>query len=325
MPYIAQLLRSEAVRRALNVLKDLGEGRIEPSFDPNVGVRYPTLDDVIGSSEEALNALNLLYEAGILSPEIVDSVIACPTCQAYKLVVRVRCPLCNSSKLVKGKMIEHALCRYIDFEDKFKSEEGLVCPRCGKPLQKLGVDYEFFSLLYKCLSCKSSFSSPKIEYMCMNGHTFTEDSLTLYSLKAFKVNPEKRLLIEQLASVEVLLKPLRDEGFVIKAPDVIQGMSGVKHEFSFTVRNNHGELIAIGSLHFEKAASVVEVLAFWAKAIDVNAQHKIMVALNGLDDEARKLATTYGIKIIDDKSIHEASLKISNFIKSLVSKHQAET
>lgn len=305
----------------LKVLKDGSLNSIEPKIDFNSGVVYPAFDGVFLSVEEIRETLLLLSEAGILSSEIVDNVVMCPHCQSHKLMIRTHCPSCGSPRLIRGRMIEHLACGHIDFEEKFKGEEGFFCPNCGKPLKQVGSDYRTFSFLYRCLGCRSVFSNPRVEYVCSNGHVFGESELTVYNVRAFKVNPDKRRLIERMAfDVEAVLKPLMDMGLSVKAPVTLQGRSGIKHDFSFAIWcDGGGSPSVVGSIHLsERALSATDVLALWAKASDVGVQHKLLITFSGADEDGRGLAVAYNLKIVEGKDAQDVAEKIKEYVDELL-------
>lgn len=322
---IADLLRDEKVQKMLKTIRSNNIEVIEPKVEFDTAVKYPAFDGMNIPPEDVVKSLLTLTEVGILSSEIVDNVVVCPHCWSHKLMIKARCPSCSSPRLVMGKMIEHTTCGHIDFEDKFKSEEGLYCPSCKKPLRQLGADYRTFSVLYRCLSCKSVFSSPNVEYLCESGHTFEGGELTVHSIMAFKVNPEKRSLIERFAfDIEVVLKPLRDEGFLVKAPAAFQGKSGVKHEFSFAIQYGIDlPPVVVGSIHIsDRVASVTDVLALWAKSRDVGAQHVIMITLSGIDEGGKGLAEAYGMGIIDGRDAYKAAIEIKDYVRKVLRESQ---
>lgn len=318
---VADLLKDEKVQRILRTIKNTNAEIIEPRVDFKNAVKYPIFEGTNIPPEEVTKSLLTLTEAGILNSEIVDNVAVCPHCWSHRLMIKARCPSCNSSKLVMGKMIEHMECGHIDFEDKFRSEEGLYCPSCRKPLRQLSVDYRTFSSLYRCLNCRSVFSNPNVEYICDNGHTFEGSELTFYSIMSFKVNPEKKSLLERFTfDVEVVLKPLREEGLLVKAPAVFHGDSGIKHEFSFAILQdaNHPPIV-VGSVHIsDRAVSVTDILALWAKSKDVGARHVIMITLSGIDEGGKSLAEAYGMKIINGRDIQKAAAEVKDYVKMML-------
>lgn len=323
MHKVADLLRDESLQKVLRAIRDINVEVIEPKVEFDTAVKYPIFDGANVPLKDVIRFLLTLVEAGVLSSEIVDNVVVCPKCGSHKLMIKAHCPSCNSSRLAMGKMIEHTTCGHIDFENKFKTEEGLHCPNCRKPLHHLGVDYRTFSTLYRCLNCKSAFSHPNVEYICDSGHTFEESEFTIYSVMSFKVNPEKKDLIKRITlDVEIILKPLRDEGLLVKAPTTLHGKSGIKHEFSFAIQRSIDlPPAAVGSIHIsDRAASVTDILALWAKSIDVSAQHIIMITLSGIDENGKSLAEAYGMKIIDCEDVYKIANEVKDYVTKVIKK-----
>lgn len=315
------LLRDKSVQNVLRVLKNMNLEVIEPKIEFNSGVKYPAFEGAGIPVEDVRRSLSLLCEVGVLSSEVVDNLAMCPRCQSHMLMTKFHCPSCGSSRLVRGRMIEHLACGHIDFEERFKSGEVLFCPSCKKPLGQLGVDYRTFSALYRCMNCRSVFSNPRIEYLCSGGHIFSENELTVYSVMAFRVNPGKRGLIESLTfDLDAILKPLRDEGLFVKAPATLHGKSGVMHDFSFSVSHAEGAAPSlVGSAHIsDRAASATDVLAFWAKATDAGVQHKVLITLSGVDEGGKSLAEAYDMKIVEGKTNEEVASKLRDHVTKII-------
>jgi len=276
-------------------------------------------------------ALDALVEAGILAPEVVDNVMVCPRCQTHKLMVRALCPACGSPKLSRSAVIEHPSCGHMDFEEGFRSELGMICPRCGKPLGE--SDCRVLSKPYRCLSCRRVFSEPRMEYFCNNGHRLSEDSLAFESVNAYKLSPEKRALLEHaILDVEELVKPLREEGLVAEAQAVVVGRSGWAHDFSFAVWGNaqagsgdkkEGPPLLVGSVHMSESVTVPDVLALYAKAFDVGAKAKLMVTRGAADPETKELAKVYDIEIVESRDAKELVERTKEHVLKAIKRSEA--
>jgi len=310
-------------RRIQGLLRDLKEGRVEaidPVIDVNSGVEYPSLIKFFGSHEDAEAALQLLSEIGVLVGDVVDNIAVCPHCQSHRLLLKNRCPSCGSSKLVRGSMIEHLSCGHIDFRDRFEAEEGLLCPKCRKPLGSLGADYRIYSFLYRCIDCGSFFTDPRIEFSCDKGHKFDEREIDIQSIKAYRLNPEKKNLLDKFTlNLEEAFKPILADRWRLEAPAKVKGASGAEHEFSFALWNNRdgkdgGPPEVVGSIHISsQAATATDVLALWAKAVDAGVKHKVLATFSGKDEYAEMLAENYDVKIVsgrDSAEIHEGLRKL---------------
>jgi len=314
---LSKVLSNPRYQALLKAMKDGKLDALEPVVSFEAGVEYPKLRDFFDSTSEAKEALDELVNAGVLVPEVVDNVMACPHCRTHKLMVRAVCPACNSSKLSEGVMVEHVQCGHVDFEEKFRSELGMICPRCGKPLGE--GDYRVLSKLYRCLDCKRVFSEPRMEYLCNNGHRLGGGSLAFESVYAYKLSPEKRALLEYATlDVEELVRSLREEGLAAEARAVAVGRSGVAHDFSFVVwgdaraggKGENGSPMVVGSVHTSERVTAPDVLVLYAKAFDVGAQAKLIATRGAVDEEARGLAKVYGIEIVESRNPKELAEKV---------------
>jgi len=315
---LSKVLSNPKYQALLKAMKDGKLDALEPVMSFEAGVEYPKLREFFDSTSEVKEALDELVEAGILAPEVVDNVMVCPHCRTHKLMVRALCPACGSLKLSRSAVIEHPSCGHMDFEGKFRSELGMICPRCGKPLK--GGDYRVLSKPYRCLNCRRVFSEPRMEYFCSNGHRLSEDSLAFESVNAYKLSPGKRALLEHVTvDVEELVKPLREEGLVAEARATAVGRSGVAHDFSFVVWGDaqagsedkrERPPLLVGSVHMSKRVTAPDVLVLYAKAFDVGAQAKLIATRGTVDEEARGLAKVYGIEIVESRDPKELAEKV---------------
>jgi len=304
---LSKVLSDPKYQGLLKALKDGKLTVVEPTVSFDNGVEYPKVKEYFGSATEAREALSALVEAGLLTPETVDNIMVCPHCRTHKLMVKALCPACGSSRLSRGAMIEHSSCGHMDFEEKFKGEFGMICPRCGKPVSE--GDYRVLSALYRCLECKRVFSDPKREYTCANGHRLGEGSLVFEEVRAYKLSPEKRALLEHvMLDLEELFKSLREEGLTVESNVVIAGRSGVAHDFSFAVWDDGDKgkpPLVVGLVQASERVAAPDVLALHVKAFDVGAERKLILARGAVDGGVRDLAKTYGIEIVESRDPKE--------------------
>jgi hypothetical protein len=329
MSKLAAIFKNKGIQDLLRDLKEGRVGTIDPVIEVNGGVEYPILIKFFGSHEDAEAALLLLNEAGVLVGDIVDNIAVCPHCQSHRLLLRNRCPSCGSSKLVRGAMIEHLSCGHIDFRDRFETEEGLVCPKCRKPLGALGADYRTYSFLYRCIDCGGFFTDPRIEFSCDKSHKFDEREITIQSIKAYRLNPEKKDLLDRLTlNLEEAFKPILADKWRLEAPARVKGASGAEHEFSFALWNDRDvdknggggkqPPEAVGSIHISsQAVTATDVLALWAKAVDAGAKHKVLATFSGKDEYAEMLAENYNVKIVSGSDSAEIKEKLRALIEEI--------
>lgn len=148
---------------SLEMLKQMLEGKIE-QIQPSINlhsdekVSYPKAEELMDvSSTEAEDILESLAREGVLEREFYDKLLTCPECGSMSLDPTL-CPRCSSSNIVRKKALEHLSCGYTAPEEEFKEEEGeYVCPKCGKKLEAIGVDYSRVGVFFVCRECGEKF------------------------------------------------------------------------------------------------------------------------------------------------------------------------
>ena len=325
------ILKNKKVQKLLLAMKSGKFNVIEPVIKFNGGIDYPKLEEFLDSRESAEEALSLLSGIGLLVWDIVDNIVVCPHCGSHKLLLKTRCPSCGSSKIVRGAMIEHMECGHIDFEENFRGTSGLVCPRCKKSLGSVGVDYRTYTSLYRCMVCGSVFQSPKIKYLCDNNHEFDEREFTIRDIKAYRLNPEKKELLEQVTiNIEEILQPLVEAGWRVESPAMVSGMTGSKHDFTFASWNkNAGESAGppdlVGSIHMsDTEANATDVLAFWAKAVDVGAKNRVLMTIPKTSEEGKALAKAYDIKVVEGRDAAKLQDKARKMLRQIIKESERE-
>ncbi|MBS7639836.1 MAG: response regulator [Candidatus Bathyarchaeia archaeon] len=143
--------------------------------------------------ESLLSALDELVKAGFAEAKPLYSAVACPFCGSLKPNLLLQCPQCGSSQLIKGEALEHMNCGGLDFKFSYQSVGGeLICPKCGKKLRQLGVDYRRVSALYKC-SNGHFFSLPTFNFKCFGcGRTFDIDEASLKTIYQYRLTRKGR-------------------------------------------------------------------------------------------------------------------------------------
>jgi len=117
-------------------------------------------------AEQLASTLRNLAEIDIVEEEPSRSVIACPDCGSLATTLYLECPECETTQMKKEEALEHFDCGNIDFRSKFDKGEGvLVCPKCGKKLKVIGVDYRKIENWYRC-SNKHFFGQPNFKFTC---------------------------------------------------------------------------------------------------------------------------------------------------------------
>jgi len=282
------------------------------------GYRYPVAEEYFG--EDAESRLNELVEQGLMEREFYQRELGCPKCGSINLIVRFYCPKCGSTHIVKDEVIEHWPCGYVGPESEFKDGK---CPKCGKPLKKIGVDYSKPGPMFKCMECGEVLQNPVDKLNCANcGEIFDKGDAKEVILYAYRITPRlEEELDVALAQRSYLIENLTKMGFNIENPENIYGRSGVKHYFYMVASRGTGILklrIVIEILSAYKEVPVDEVFSLYAKALDIGAYGLIIAAIPKFSEDSKKMMDYYNIAYVEVPSLDSAAEKIIKKLKELM-------
>jgi len=328
----AAFFRRREVQDILKALIDKEMKTIEPSLSFDLGVCYEALSTSIKKEEQEITSiLEELNRRGILGQDVIGNIAICPICGSHKLMMELCCPTCKSRRIVKGAMIEHIRCGYVDLEELFRSGERLVCPKCSKTLTTIGVDYRKPGVVYKCLDCNTLTPAAEKHYICSRSHSFDERNIVMKPIATYRFDLEKRVLVEkELIEFDSILETLREEGWIVESPAIIEGESGVQHQFSFSIwfrkQPSDGRWPDLVADHYaeENEVESTNLLAFQAKAMDVHSQEKILVAMPCLDKSAKLLAKGFGINTVEASTASEVKEKLKQTLSNIKLRHSKE-
>lgn len=284
---------------------------LDPIYDPRIGYRYPMVETIVGDASEAESFLNRLYEAGILERKLYDKVIYCPKCGSANISIHYCCPYCKSVDVQRSALIEHVKCGYMDVEEHFRKGNKLVCPKCRGELRKVDVDYRKAGMWCTCNDCGRSFDIPVVVHFCRDCRTnFTFEDSIIKNVYTYRLNEE----VKGEASLSwVMIAPIRDllveSGFEVESPALLKGKSGANHMFDIVARikGKREKFIVIDlSTSMENAVSEQPVIALFAKMFDVSPNSAYLIAVPKMNENGKKMAESYNIKVVEAKDTKEA-------------------
>ena len=313
-----QILRSPSVQKVLQVLKRKNITAIEPAL-AGEKIIYPQLQETGLPTKELINVLDNLTELRILRKEVKWSFLACPECNAKNFLITMACPACGSANITRGKVIEHLSCGYVDLETAFKEEGALICPKCGKRLKALGVDYRRPPSAYKCLNCGSVFPSPSRKFTCPNGHVTDEIDLATFHGYAYYIIEKEWLKIQNwLIDFDAFFEDLKENGWCGEFSAQFTSRSGIVHTFTMGLwRGEKKPEVLIEVCSNDKSVASVFLLAFHAKSMEFPEAVRIFFAMPKLATDAKKIAETYNIKVIEGENWAEAVSKLKALLRGL--------
>jgi rRNA maturation endonuclease Nob1 len=291
-----------------------GHENLEPKLQEGKYV-FQEVSKILG--EKMGSIFKELAEKRVLKPYLVDIEVTCPQCASEKLKDRYLCPFCGSFKLIRRTLIEHYSCGTVDFLKKFLKNDEYICPKCNKPLKLIGVDYRRLDNVYRCESCKKIFSLPNIIHKCLLcGTIFSYEKAKLKKVFGYILNEDiKHEIIANCVIEAPLVEILKERGYSVNSPGMLRGSSGIDHMFDIVAIRD--KVIAIAVASDTKAIGSEHIIEHFAKAFDSQPTYSIIIASPKLNDEAKKLATLYGIKIIEGEVIEEIKEKFKNVIEQI--------
>lgn len=160
-----------------------------------IEVKY---DSKIDFDKNILNSLDIMYNNKYIDKKKLFSIAVCPKCGSNPKESYLTCPVCDSTDIVKGEVIEHNKCHHIDFKSNFIDSDGnFECPKCGEVLKQIGVDYLRIGTNYKC-SNSHIFPYPEHKYICVECDVeFKENEANLKGVYKYSMleNGKSRLFI----------------------------------------------------------------------------------------------------------------------------------
>lgn len=142
--------------------------------DPNsrIGYTYPEAAFFFDKTE-AYRILNLMEDAekkGLVTSKFNELAYLCPNCHSGIFSYREVCPKCSSSNSDTEDLVHHFPCAYVGPMSDFtgKKNDRLVCPKCDRTLNHIGVDYDKPSVLHHCNNCEHDFQDYFVKARCLS-------------------------------------------------------------------------------------------------------------------------------------------------------------
>lgn len=307
----ADLYREHPIQLLLSKFIGGEINRLEPVYDQKHGYGYPLVESIVGSSSEANKLLKRLHEVGVLNRELYDKIIFCPHCNSANVSIHYCCPYCKSFDVKKSVLIEHVQCGYIDVEEKFKVGNKLVCPKCGKDLSKVDVDYRKAGIWCSCNECGKSFDIPVTSHFCRDcRETFTFEDCVYENVYAYTLSEKA---VKEAGLGLVLVAPIKEflekNGFKVESPGFLKGKSGASHMFDITAfRSGISRDVTVIDLatSVNNVVSEQPVIAMFAKTYDVAPDKACLIAIPEMSENGKRMAALYNIELIEAKDQNAA-------------------
>lgn len=292
------------VQVLLKMLIDGKPGELTPEIHPILGVKYPKIEEVAGHQERAKTLLDQLVRVEILRPKFYEKIMVCPSCGSKNVTFRYYCAHCGSHEIEKRELYEHLECGTIDGDDRFLKSGKPACPRCGKPLSKLGQDYRQVGTWFQCQSCGKRFDVPEGRHYC-------RDCGLKFGIKESVLDDAYSYVLDKAAEAEFareilflapLKKILKETSYDVEAPSTIRGISGTSHSFDLVGSKLQGDrriVVTLDMAMCKEMCGEEHVISVFAKTFDVSPTKSFLVAIPTLSETGKKLASLYKLETIE--------------------------
>jgi len=287
-------------------------GNLDPVFDLEQGYRYPDIEKAIGKdSTGAVELLEELYEAKVLSSKVYDMEIRCPDCGSPNISTRYLCPACGSFHIKKTFLMEHLTCGYLGPITNYG--DPIICPKCHEPM----VEGEFKNAgsIYECADCKKQIDTPFVNHWCrVKDFRFSFEN-AIYQGK-FTYFPTKEAQ-EDIDRCIIFISPItavfESLGMKRFQNTTVIGTSGIELQFDIGYEGN-GRKYYLDILQGKDLFGEMDILKEYGKINDAKVDGYILVS-PGLDSLATSMAKSYKMNVCDGSTPNEIMVKLSESLK----------
>ncbi len=260
----------------LLLFKEGIEQEITPVQVPGLGVYYT----LAGFQIQVDNVLKH-YRDVFLEVKRYVSLPSCSVCGSTSLRLEISCPSCRQSDLLRVDLVVHYECGFMGgVEDFIRDTQGLLekCPKCGRSLKRVGIDYGRPGLGFRCQLCGAIFQYPLTILRCDKDHLTTLDKIGVERYPVFTVSKDlqkARPILDLLQRIQAELEhSLNVEVEVLR---VVKGRSRMAHIVHALIRSGD-KVVAVEIL--DERSDISDAMGVVSKAVDLGI-HFIVI----LDEE----------------------------------------
>ncbi len=302
------------------LLRNMLHGDLK-SLNPRIGRRisYPEIERVAGLDRKgALELVEQLWSDGYLDRSFHGMAYKCPHDGTTSLRPRLLCPKCEGEEVERERLIEHLGCGHVDMERNFRHGDGYVCPKDGKKLKLIGVDYMKAGIAYFCPTCNELIREPTLECVCIYAnHTFHLDDAVQEHLYNYTLNEEGE---SKLTKAFKVIQPLADvftkNGYEVSTFHRVTGASGISHLVDVYAINEMTQTTIISSILMEETIKPEEVLKLHAISLDINPTKAILIVVPELDPQSSLYADKLNVSVIQGEDFRAVERMLDEFIIS---------
>jgi len=202
------------------------------------GYVYPAVRALFDlEAGDEFDLLDGLEDANLIRGDLVDRIHLCPFCRHYQVNFREICPDCQSLRIQEERTIHHFRCAYVGREKEFLKGNLLRCPKCGREIRHIGVDYDKPAANLWCRDCSSNFAEPMVSCFCLNcARSFAPDSALPMLVKSYSLTNNGKQAAEAGFIPETGLTEILKHEFGFYKPSVFQEL--LRLEIARCTRND---------------------------------------------------------------------------------------
>jgi hypothetical protein len=304
---------------------------VEPILTPtsNLGYAFPNIEnDMHLTTEEVVKILELLSTDSVLEKKVFTNLQLCPYCESTKLKASMGCPQCGSEKIARGRILEHFACGNLNLEDAYIVNGKYVCPKCHKDVQFLGKDYMSIGVKYRCESCEHIFEKPALLKQCLScSKIFFESNAREINIHSYHLGPDRKArLVFNFGLKLQLIEFLKKRGYSVTENARVTGpsKSGAEHVFDLLACKFDGLIdytMCIDAIINADNTDIEldDIFRFDNKAYDLGIHDKVLIAIPGLNDRARKYSEKQRIVVFKATELENALITSSIAVVTIVS------
>lgn len=295
------------------------------SLAPEVGddglLHYRAAEEALGDAAATEAWIGEMLAEGILKKTTYKDFVACPTHLRADPLIQLECLKCKARKMRKTALVEHLYCGYIDADSKFDKGGFLVCPNCKKPIRRAD-ELRSSGVWFECQNCLTKTSSPKVVFMCRDGHEFGTSDILLAAAYTYVVEES---VVAQLKNTLILAPALVDLlsslGYTVSSPATMQGRSGTNHTLDVYAkkggqRTGETEDVAIQIAVDAVSVDPRAVISFFAKTYDLRPKLAVLITIPSASVAAKQINAGYGITLVEDTDGSQAVQKVRALLES---------
>jgi len=291
--------------------EDLREIVPLPNNTSPEGGSYPSIESRLGlETETVMRLLRRLQDRNVVHVTGVEfKKIVCPHCLSALHTINLRCKTCGSVNIGRQRIMQHEACGYLGPETSFIAGERAICPRCSSLVRitasslEEGADaLKVHSTFFTCFNCNEVGPEPNISFRCLTcGIDYDMNNFEFRTFYRYSLNTEVfSALQERSRSMRMIAEELRRRGLEVRVNARVVGSSKVTHRVDLLFgREGRLDRAAFFLQDLGERLSVNSIIRIIFVKSDLRLESVALLSMGKLSDDARFLASRYGIVLIE--------------------------